>query len=234
MPLVKLRLPSLFVILSLLLPAMPAAARQDAAPLKSAIEAFLQVQIKGLPGQASFTIGSIDPQNSLVPCPSFAVTLPPGARAWGRTNVNVRCQVEGGWSIFVPVHIRILGEYLVTARPLTQGQVVTEADLTKNRGDLTDLPPGILTEASQAIGKTVARSITSGRPLRADILHRVLVVQQGQTVKVISNGPGFQVAGGDGHALGSAADGQMVQIRLQNGHVISGIARAGGVVEITY
>lgn len=234
MPLTNFRLPLLCAILLLLLSALTAAARQDAAPVKSAIEAFLQVQVKGLPGQASFSVGSIDAQNNLTPCPSFAVSLPPGARAWGRTSVNVRCQTEGGWSIFVPVHIRILGDYLVTARPLTLGQIVTGADLTKNHGDLTDLPAGILTEDSQAIGKQVAQSITSGRPLRGDMLRQVLVVHQGQSVKVVSKGPGFQVAGGDGHALGNAAEGQMVQVRLQNGHVVSGIARAGSVVEITY
>ncbi len=232
MPLANFRLPFLCAIL--LLFALPAAARQDAGPVKKAIEAFLQIQVKGLPGQASFSIGSIEPQNNLPPCQSLAVSLPPGARAWGRTNVNVRCQAEGGWSIFVPVHIRILGNYLVTARSLTLGQIVTEADLTKNHGDLTDLPAGILTEPGQAIGKSVAQSITSGRPLRSDMLRQVQVVRQGQSLKVISKGPGFQVAGGEGPALGSAAEGQTVQVRLQNGHVVSGIARAGGVVEVTY
>ena len=218
----------------LLLSALPAQARQDAGPVKSAIEAFLKIQVKGLPGQASFSVGNINPQNNLVPCQSLAVSLPVGARAWGRTSVNVRCQMEGGWSIFVPVHIRILGDYLVTALPLTQGQIVTEADLTKGHGDLTDLPAGILTEPSQAIGKSVAQSITSGRPLRSDMLRQIQVVHQGQSVKVISKGQGFQVAGGEGNALGNAAEGQSVQVRLQNGHVVSGIARTGGVVEVAY
>lgn len=224
----------LCLLLSPLLSSLPAAAHQDAAPVKTAIEDFLRIQVKGLPGQASFTVGSIAPQNNLVPCPSFAVSLPPGARAWGRTSVVVRCQAEGGWSLFVPVQVRVLGDYLVTARPLSQGQVVADADLAKIRGDLTDLPSGILTEPGQAIGKTVAQSVSSGRPLRSDMLRLVLAIQQGQSVKVVSKGPGFQVAGGEGRALNNAAEGQVVQVRLPNGHVVSGIARPGGVVEIIY
>jgi len=202
--------------------------------VKKAIEDFLNIQIKGLPWQVSFTIGNIDPHNNLLPCPSLAVSLPPGARVWGNTSVKVSCQVEGGWSIFVPAQIRVIGDYLVTARSLTQGQTIVEADLTKNRGDLASLPGGILTEISQAIGKIAALSITSGRPLRSDMLRQAMVVQQGQGVKILSKGPGFQVTGGEGRALNNAVDGQVVQVRMANGHIVSGIARAGGVVEVTY
>lgn len=214
--------------------AWSSAARQDTGPVKRAIEDFLHVQTKGLPGQVSFTIGNIDPNNNLISCPAFEVSLPPGARAWGNTNLNVRCQIENGWNIFVPVRVRIISEYLVTARPLTQGQVVIETDLTKNRGDLANLPGGIVTEISQAVGKSMALSVPSGQPLRNDMLRQALVVQQGQSVKVLSKGPGFQVTGGDGRALNNAIEGQVVQVRIANGHIVSGIARAGGIVEVTY
>jgi len=220
--------------LLLLTLAFPAAARQETGPVRKAVEEFLQVQTKGLPGQVSFTVGHIDPQNNLIPCPALEVSLPPGARAWGNTSVNVRCQAENAWSIFVPVRIRIISEYLVTARPLGQGQVVGETDLAKSRGDLASLPAGIVTEAAQAVGKSMAMSVSSGQPLRNDMLKQALVVQQGQSVKVLSKGPGFQVTSGDGRALNSAIEGQVVQVRIGNGHIVTGIARPGSVVEVTY
>ena len=224
----------LLVSLLLLVLAVPVAAHQEPGLIKKAVEDFLNIQVKGLPGKADFTVGRIDPQNNLIPCPDLAVSMPPGARAWGNTSVKVHCLIEGGWNIFVPVRIRVIGDYLVTARALTQGQIVVQEDLTRSRGDLASLPNGILTEESQAIGKIVAISITSGRPLRADMLRQAMVVQQGQGVKVLSKGPGFQVTGGEGRALNNAIDGQVVQVRMANGHVVSGIARAGGVVEVTY
>lgn len=209
-------------------------ARQEAEPVRQAIEDFLRVQTKGLPGQVSYSVGNIDPKNGLAPCPAFEVSLPAGARVWGNTNVKVHCQGESSWNIFVPVKVRIVSDYLVTARPLALGQVITEADLAKNHGDLTSLPNGIVTEAAQAVGKSLAQSVAAGHPLRNDMLRQALVVQQGQGVKVLSKGPGFQVTGGEGKALNNAMDGQVVQVRMASGHVVSGIARAGGVVEVTY
>jgi flagella basal body P-ring formation protein FlgA len=208
-------------------------ARQDPAPVKQAIEDFLRVQTQGLPGQVKFSVGHVDPNNGLLPCPGFEVSIPQGGRLWGRSSVVVRCQADSGWSLYVPVQVRVTGEYLVTARPLTQGQVVTEADLTKQSGDLTELPNGILGETARAVGRTVARSIPAGRPLRADMLQQLLVVQQGQSVKVVSQGAGFQVAN-EGKALNNAGAGQVAQVRLANGQVVSGIARPGGIVEVNY
>ena len=74
----------------------------------------------------------------------------------------------------------------------------------------------------------------AGRPLRGDMLRQAAAVQQGQNVSVISKGPGFQVTGSNGRALNTAGDGQIAQVRMANGHVVSGIARVGGVVEVSY
>lgn len=213
--------------------ATPVGARQEAAPVKKAIEDYLRIQTKGLPGKASFTVGSLDPNNNLAPCGAFEVGQAPGARLWGRTNVTVRCIQEGGWSVFVPVHVRIAADFLVTARPLSQGQLVTDADIARQNGDLADLPAGILTEPQQAVGRTATQSVPAGRPLRGDMLRQAMVVQQGQNIKVVSKGPGFQVAN-EGRALNNAADGQVAQVRLNNGQVVSGIARAGGYVEVGF
>lgn len=221
---------SLFLLM--LLP-LAAVSRQDPAPVKQAIQDYLHVQTQGLPGQVKYSVGHVDPNNGLAPCASFEVAIPQGGRLWGRGNVVVRCLADAGWSLYVPVQVRVTGEYLVTARPLTQGQVVQETDLARQSGDLTELPNGILGEEAQAVGRLAARSIPAGRPLRADMLQQPLVVQQGQNVKVVSQGAGFQVAN-EGRALNSAAAGQVAQVRLGNGQVVSGVARAGGIVEINF
>jgi flagella basal body P-ring formation protein FlgA len=221
------------LILVALLSSAPAVARQDPAPVRQAVEEFLRVQTRGLPGAASFSVGTIDPQNNLVACPALGAFMPPGARPWGRTTVGVRCLVEGGWSLYVPVTVKVMGEYLVSARPLAQGQMIGDSDILTQSGDLAELPAGILTDPAQAVGKTVSMGVTSGRPLRSDMLRRPLFVQQGQSVKVLSRGAGFQVAT-DGRALNNAASGQVAQVRTANGQTVSGIARSNGVVEVTY
>lgn len=219
------------------LPAMLAAAAaagsQDPAQVRRAVEDYLQVQTRGLPGEASFVVGAIDAGNRLTPCPALEASLPPGARAWGRTSVLVQCRGETAWSLYVPVQVKVVGDYLVAARPLAQGQIVTPDDLLVQRGDLAELPAGVLTSTAQAVGSSAGVGILAGRPLRSDLLRRPLAIKAGQSVKVVSRGPGFTVAV-DGKALANGIEGQVVQARTPSGQTLSGIARNGGLIEINH
>ncbi|MCZ7653518.1 MAG: flagellar basal body P-ring formation chaperone FlgA [Rhodocyclaceae bacterium] len=127
----------------------------------------------------------------------------------------------------MPAQVKVLGEYFVTARPLARGQAITAGDLARRRGDLAELPAGIVTEEAQAIGKSLNVSVQSGQILRSDVLRAPAAVQQGQSVRVVSKGKGFQVAT-EGKALNNAAAGQVVQVRTASGQTLSGIARADG------
>ena len=127
----------------------------------------------------------------------------------------------------------MIGEYVITAAPLAQGHAVGATDIVKIKGDLTSLPNGIITDASQAIGRTVVISLPSGAPLRGDSLRTQPAVQQGQSVRVVSSGPGFRVST-EARALNNASEGQIAQARTASGQVVSGIAKAGGVVEVSY
>lgn len=205
--------------------------RQDPALIHQAIDNFLRAQTAGLPGKASYTIGSIDPRVALASCPAPEISLPSGARLWGATAVGVRCSAPAPWSIHVNVLVRIAGDYMVTARPLPQGHVMMPTDLVSRSGDLTQLPAGIVTDSQFVLGKTLTASLAAGHPLRTDLLRSPIVVQQGQTVKLQSTGPGFQISA-DAKSLNNAADGQIAQVRTANGQTVSGVARAGGIVEI--
>jgi len=218
---------------SLALPALTAHAQQNPAPVKKAIESWLKIQSKGLPGQVSWDIGGLDPGNQLAPCGQFDISRPAGARPWGRTNLVVRCLGEAGWRVYVPVHVRVKADYLISARPIAQGQAVSPDDLATELGDLSELPGNILTDAAAAVGKVAASSIPAGRPLRTDMLKFQTVIRQGQTVKVVSRGPGFAVAN-EGRALANAQQGQVTQVRLGSGQVVSGVAQADGSIEVGY
>lgn len=207
----------------------PAVAAAD--PVIDVVERHAQLQTQGLPGKVTITVGSLDPRTRLPPCSAHEAFTPPGARLWGKTHVGVRCLGPNVWSILVPVRISVAGPYVRTARPLTAGQVLQPGDLLTAAGDLTVQPAGVVSDPASAIGKTLKFSLAAGQALRADQLLAPMVIRQGQTVRLISRGPGFSVSS-EGKAINNAAEGQVAQIRLPSGQVVSGVAKADGTAEI--
>lgn len=222
-----------FVLLMLCAMLSPGAqAGQDAADVSKAIDAFLAAQMQGLPGKASYSIGTIANTERLPACDNLRVGLPRGGRLWGRSNVVVSCEAPR-WSLYIPVTVKVVGPYLVAARALRQGQTVAPEDVGVQEGDLAELPNGTLTDRQQAVGRTLAVSLGAGQPLRGDAVRRPVVVQQNQTVKVMSQGAGFTVAN-EGTALNNASAGQVVRVRLENGQLVSGVADDSGNVVVAY
>lgn len=214
-------------------PANAPAQRQDTEKLRQTVEGFLRKQTAHLPGEVTITAGAVDTRMNLPACPAPEAFLPPGGRLWGKTTVGIRCNAPSPWTVYLSATVRVVGDYVATAVPLAQGQTIGEHDLARVRGDLTSMPASIVTDPAQAIGRTTAMSLPAGAPLRQDILRSQKVVQSGQIVKLVSIGPGFRVTA-DGKALGHGTEGQIVQASTANGQIVSGIARANGIVEVTY
>ena len=210
-----------------------AAGRHDPEAMRRSVEQFLQVQSAGLPGQVTVTVGAVDTRLALAACPDPQAFLAPGARAWGKTTVGLRCTAPQAWTLYRQATVAVVADYIASAVPLAQGQTITAAQLISMKGDLTAMPSGIATEMGQVVGRSVTMSLASGTPLRLDILRSKPVVQQGQLVRLVSSGNGFSVSA-EARAIGNAGVGQVVQVRTPAGQQISGVARAGGMVEVAF
>lgn len=208
-------------------------ARQLPAPLSGSarpvIEQFLASQTAGLPGKVEISIDT--PLSGALPaCETLEPFLPARVRLWGRVSVGVRCLSGQPWTRYVPAYIAVRGSYHVAARAISAGQVLTPADITMREGDLTTLPASVVVDPSQLTGMTATNGIASGAPIRRELLRGVMLVQQGQNIKVISRGAGFVVSA-EGKAMSDAALGSLVQVKMQGGQLLSGIVRPNGVVE---
>ncbi|MDR0379084.1 MAG: flagellar basal body P-ring formation protein FlgA [Candidatus Accumulibacter sp.] len=213
--------------------AMAAPAPAATAALYRVVEDFLRTQTQGLPGKVSYHITPLDTRTRLARCDAYEPFQPAGAASWGKTTVGVRCLGPASWTLYVQVRIGVETPYLVAARPLMAGQIIGESDFVVRNGDLGTLPASVLVDAGQALGRTVRFGVAAGQPLRGDQLIVPWAVRQGQTVKTISRGAGFSVSN-EGRALNNAQEGQVVQVKTPTGQTVSGIARTGGVVEISY
>lgn len=211
----------------------PPPVRQDPESLRQGVEQFLKRQATGLPGEISIEVGQIDARTSLPACMQPEPFLAHGSRIWGKTTVGIRCTAPSPWTIYVSANVHVMADYIAAAAPLAQGQTIGDNDIARVRGDLTRLPAGVITDASLAIGRTTMSSLQVGAPLRQDTLRAQQAVQMGQTVRLLSSGPGFKVTT-EGRAMNNAAEGQTVQAKTATGQIISGIAKAGGILEVSY
>lgn len=225
----------LVVLLFALLPLSSLAADapvETPASLKKTVEAFVRGQLADQPG-AAFSIGAVDSRLRLPACPQREAFLPPGGRLWGNATIGVRCDAPSPWTIYVPVSVTISGQVIVTLHAMARGQVIHEGDIKAQEQDLTQLPGGVLTSPEQALGKTLLVNIPAAFPLRQDMLKAPLAIYQGQTVRITATRGGLTVYN-EGKALGNASEGQPVDVRTSAGQVVKGIARSGGVVEISF
>lgn len=206
---------------------------QNIGVVRQTVENYLTQQIVGMPGKTTIEVGAIDPNLRLANCQNLKAFMPTGSRPWGKTSVGVKCNGKAKWTIYVQSQVHVFGQYLESSAPLHQGKVVDETDLTVAVGDLTKMPPGVFTAPDEVIGRIVRMSIPAGTVLRDNLLKLSPVIQRGQTVVITSAGKGFKVAA-EGKALGNAAAGQVVQVKVSSGQVIAGVAKAGGQIEVKF
>lgn len=168
----------------------------------------------------------------LAPCRRTEPFAGANARLWGRGSVGVRCVDGANWNVLVPVTVRAWGPAFVASAALAAGSTVGADEAAEQEVELTRERPGLLRELAEVEGKTLTRSVVPGQALRADMFRAPLVVKAGDPVRLQMGGAGFQITAG-GQALGQAAEGQSVRVRTELGRVVTGVARAGRVVEVT-
>lgn len=222
---------SLLLAFACLFASLPGLAA-DLRIIQDTAEQHIRLQIQGQPGKATVAMGQID-VSRLGPCSVHEAFTPQGSKLLGKTTVGVRCLGPSSWTVLIPAQIAVTGNYVTTSRPLIAGQVIQNDDLATLSGDVSALPTGIVSDPAQAVGKTLRNSLGAGQPLRKDQLIAPLVIRQGQTVRVVSRGEGF-AASAEGKALGNAAQGQLVQVRMSSGQTVSGTAQNDGSVEIIF
>jgi len=195
----------------------------------SVIEQFLRAQRAGLPGRISITLDT--PRlGALPPCEAPEAFLPSGTRPWGRISVGLRCNGSPPWNRYIAAHVAVVGSYYAAARPISAGQALTPADIAVQEGDLATLPASVVVDPAQLSGVVALNRIASGAPLRRELLRGVVLVQQGQSIKLVTRGAGF-VASAEGKAMTDAAAGAVVHVKLQGGQLISGIVQPDGSVK---
>jgi flagellar basal body P-ring formation protein FlgA len=199
------------------------------------LKMYLDAETTGLPGRVEVTVGALNERLRLAPCTQMVPFVPTGARLWGRSLIGVRCQDttagSPGWSVLVPVEVKVFGQALVATRALPAGEAPAADALELQEIELTRLAPGVISDVATIGDGIMARTLAAGQPLRREHLRSRPIITVGEMVKLVASGSGFSVTS-YGKALNAGADGQTVRVQADSGRTMTGIARAGKVVEI--
>ncbi|WP_028454667.1 flagellar basal body P-ring formation chaperone FlgA [Chitinilyticum litopenaei] len=207
------------------------APQQNHAEIQRTVARWLDNALAAVPGNASYSIGKVDSRLRLDACSSMEVSVPSGQRLVGNVLLRVRCTGGASWSLNVPAQISMQVTYFTATRPLAANQTIDAQDLAAQQGDLANLPGSVILDPAHAIGRTLNTAVPAGQPLRREMLRAAIVIQQNQRVRVVFRQDGMEIAN-EGTALANATEGSPVRVRVGNGSVISGIARASGEVEV--
>ena len=178
------------------------------------------------------SVGALDSRLKLAPCGNVEMYVPPGSRLWGHGRVGLRC-VDGmaKWNVSVPVTVKAFGNAWVMRNPVMAGNPLTQADAVLVEVDWAEDTNPVLAEASSWLGQTATRSLSTGQVLRSGVVRPTQVFQAGTQVRVVAEGPGFQVSS-DAQALSAGVVGQMARVRMDNGRVASGTVVDARTVKI--
>ncbi|WP_373975404.1 flagellar basal body P-ring formation chaperone FlgA [Chitinibacter sp. SCUT-21] len=220
------------LLLALSTAAFAAPAKQDLNLVQKELENWLDNALANSPGTPSYTIAKLDSRLQLEPCAAIEVSLPAGYRLIGKTMLRAKCIQGASWSINTPAQISMLVKYVVAARPVAANQTVSEADIMLQRGDLGSLPGSVILDSQHAIGSTLNSALAAGQAIRKEQLRAATVIQQNQRVKILYREDGIEIHN-EGIALGNAAEGAVVRVRVGSNIILNGIANANGVVEVS-
>ena len=175
----------------------------DITRITSEVEKFLKQQTSHLGDETEIIVRPIDPRLKLQACEQMSPFLPPGSKVWGKVTVGIRCDNPKPWTLYASAQVRVFGEFFVTKNAVSAGQTLTELDVVKVHGELSNQPAGLSLQQQSIIGKISNGSYPAGVSIRQDMFKTVPVIQQGQNIKIYSQGVGFRVSN-DGIALNNA------------------------------
>jgi len=223
-----------FAGLAVLLAApLSAAATQSLEAVRAAAVNWLQ-QHRTLPGaRMTAEAAPLDSRLQLADCAApLDASLPGNRRLTARVSVTVRCPVPGGWTVRVPVSVKMFTNVLVTSRPLARGDGIGASDVHTEERDVAGLAYGYVAGLDQIEGRALARPLNAGSVLTPGMLAGRQAVRNGDAVSMEASVEGVTIRA-DGVALGAGDTGSRIKVRnASSGKVLDAIVSGPGTVAV--
>jgi flagella basal body P-ring formation protein FlgA len=164
------------------------------------------------------------------PCAQNIAIEPLDTRSPQRMRFLARCNDTPGWRYEYVVRARLTAMVAVTAGPVAANEALTDAQVTIERRDISNIADPITTP-DEAVGQMSRRMLRPGDILRSGQLSSPVMVKRGDAVMMVARREGIEVSSA-GEALDAGARGAMVRVRNANsGQVVRMRVAGPGQVE---
>jgi len=165
------------------------ARRLSAADLQNYIDAYLRREQRRFPGVEFKFVpqGNIKPFN--LPAGALRVEVIPAVAALlGSRRFTLICRVNGRVvkNLSVSGKLQAVADVVVANRNLRRGQIISSADVTVTRLDISKLRDPLF-ELDAVLGKRVARALRRGQVVQGKNLDIPPLVQKGALVKIVAS-----------------------------------------------
>jgi flagellar basal body P-ring formation protein FlgA len=164
------------------------------------------------------------------PCARDVVVETLETRSPQRMRFLARCNDTPGWRLEYVVRARVSAMVAVAAAPVAPNEALTEAQVTLERRDISNVADPITTP-EDAVGQMSRRMLRPGDILRSGQLSSPVLVKRGDAVVMTARRDGIEVSTA-GEALDAGARGAAIRVRNANsGQVVRMRVAGPGEVE---
>lgn len=172
----------------------------------------------------------IDTRLQLTECPGMLTAELRGSGEVRRnTHVHLQCHEEPGWSLFVPVRVRILKPVVTAASPIARNTLLQPEQLQLSYQDEVLLRGDVFDDIQSLLGTRSKRDLRPGRPVLAS---QLCVVCKGDKVTIVAETGGLSIRT-EGTAEEDGTFNEHIRIRnSRSGRQIQGRISEAGVVKV--
>jgi flagella basal body P-ring formation protein FlgA len=141
------------------------------------------------------------------------VLAPPGMPLLGRVRLQVEFSLDGRptKTVWITADIGLYGPVVVATRPVARGELVSAADVTVDRLDLSQVVRGVATDIGDVAGRLARTPLVPYLPIRRDQLESPAAVHRGDVVLLVAERKGLRITA-PGEVRDDAGLGEQVRV----------------------
>ena len=209
-----------------------AAEIQTLKSIRDTAETFVMSQYNTSNAQVEIIPVKLDPRLRLSLCDRpLDAEYPSSSRRGGRLTVNVKCNGNKPWTLYVPVQVKVMQDVVVLSHALSRNSIIAQSDLQIEQRDINRMNSGYFSDPQKVIGKIIKRSVGGGLALSPAYVESQKLVKRGQQVILLAETRGITVKMA-GTAMENGGSGERIKVKnLSSNRVIEGQITEEGVIK---